>query len=359
MGEIAVVFDKNDNFIALGLYDPQSPIRLRIIHRGKPEAVNREWWNARLCASLARREGILNDQTNAARLINGENDGFPALVLDRYGETLVLKIYSAVWFQHLGEIVSVIEENIPAARLVLRLSRNIMSGARRENFEDGSVLYGSKPEGPVIFLESGLRFEADVLKGQKTGFFLDQRENRRDTARLSAGKDVLNAFSFSGAFSLYAASAGARSVTDIDISGYALDSSRRNFALNAHAVARTEHHLIQADVFEWLQEPRSELYDVVILDPPSLAKRQLDRAAGLKAYANLAVAGLRLARPGGMVVCCSCSAHIRAEEFFEVVRSTAVRFGRAFQVFQTTRQPADHHATFAEAEYLKAIYLRL
>jgi 23S rRNA (cytosine1962-C5)-methyltransferase len=211
----------------------------------------------------------------------------------------------------------------------------------------------------VIFLESGLKFEADVLKGQKTGFFLDQRENRRAIARLSRGKDVLNAFSFSGGFSVHAARRAARSVTDVDLSAHALESSRRNFALNAQSVSATKHHCIQADVFDWVRTAPAESYDVVILDPPSLARRETERRGAITAYANLATAGLRLVRENGIVLCCSCSAHVTADEFFNAVQSSAARSGRKFEVIQKKREPADHHARFAEAEYLKAIYLKL
>jgi 23S rRNA (cytosine1962-C5)-methyltransferase len=356
-GELAVIFDRNDNFLAMGLYDPDSPIRVRIIHRGKPANINSGWWRGRLKESLRRRAGILDAETNAARLINGESDSFPALVLDQYAGTFVIKLYSAIWFARLPEILSLITAELYPERVVLRLSRNVQPRARKQGLEDGSVLVGSEPTAPIIFLESGLRFEADVLRGQKTGFFLDQRENRRAVGDLSAGKDILNAFSFSGGFSLYAARGGARSVTDIDISAHALESSRRNFALNPEAAMDTKHHLVQADVFEWLQQPRPKRYDLVILDPPSLAKREADRGAALHAYANLADSGLRLARPGGVVICCSCSAHIRADEFFQAVEKAALHSSRQFQVLQTTGQPADHHATFPEGEYLKAIYL--
>ncbi|MGZ8938903.1 MAG: class I SAM-dependent methyltransferase [Limisphaerales bacterium] len=361
-GEMAIVFDRNDNFLAIGLYDSDSPIRIRIIHRGKPANIDATWWRLRLREAMQRRAGILDSETNGLRWINGESDAFPGLVLDQYADTFVLKLYSGVWFQRLDEILQIIREEIRPGRLVLRLSRNIQIPAKTHSLEDASTLVGDPPDGPVIFLESGLKFEADVLKGQKTGFFLDQRENRRTVGELANSKDVLNAFSFSGGFSVHAARGGARSVTDIDISAHALESSRRNFALNADVVSHAKHNLIQADVFEWLRTndaKRLESYGLIILDPPSLAKRESERAGAISAYANLATAGLRLARQGGVVLCCSCSAHVTAEEFFTAVQKSAARSGRAFQVLQTRREPPDHHATFPEAEYLKAIYLKI
>jgi len=214
--------------------------------------------------------------------------------------------------------------------------------------------------GLATFLETGLRFEADVVRGQKTGFFLDQRDNRRRVESLSAGRDVLNAFSFTGGFSLYAARGGARSVIDLDISPRALECARRNFALNqAHAVvARCTREAVQADTFDWLEQNTRPRFDLVILDPPSLAKREVERLGAIRAYGKLAEGGIRVLRPGGVLVAASCSAHVSADEFFEAVRQAAARSDRRFEVIDTTRHPPDHPATIPEAQYLKCIFLR-
>jgi 23S rRNA (cytosine1962-C5)-methyltransferase len=296
------------------------------------------------------------------------------LVLDRYDRTLVLKLYTAAWLPRLGEIARNISGVLSPRQLVLRLSRNIQDKAQLEfGLKDGQSLSGEEdaqkpPLRPsplpdnqqVTFLETGLRFEADVVKGQKTGFFLDQRENRRRVEALAAGRDVLNAFSFSGGFSLYAARGGARSVADLDISAHALESARRNFALNqdAASVARCRHELTQADAFEWLERNTVQQFDLIVLDPPSLAKRETDRAGAIQAYARLAANGMRMLRPGGILVAASCSAHVSAVEFFEAVRGAARKSGRAMTELETTGHPPDHPATFKEAEYLKCIYLK-
>jgi 23S rRNA (cytosine1962-C5)-methyltransferase len=205
-----------------------------------------------------------------------------------------------------------------------------------------------------------LRFEADVCHGQKTGFFLDQRENRRAVESLARGCRVLNAFSFSGGFSLYAARGGAISVTDLDISAHALASAERNFALNqSAAVAHCQHERVQADAFDWLAANERRAFDLIVLDPPSFAKREAERAGAIRAYEKLAGLGIQHLAPGGILVACSCSAHVTAEEFFDAVRRSAGKSARAFQEIQTTRHAPDHPATFKEAEYLKAIYLRL
>ncbi|MEK7706624.1 MAG: class I SAM-dependent rRNA methyltransferase, partial [Verrucomicrobiota bacterium] len=294
--------------------------------------------------------------------INGESDGWPGLVLDRYDTTLVLKIYTAAWLPRVEEITPRIQERLKPERVVLRLSRNILSDAKNmSGLEDGRVLIGDGLEACPTFLESGLRFEADVLRGQKTGFFLDQRENRRLVESLACGRTVLNTFSFSGGFSVYAARGGARVVTDLDISAHALAAAERNFKLNQTepAVARALHELVRADAFEWLAGNSRRKFDLVVLDPPSLAKREAERAGAIRAYGKLAESGLKHLLPGGILAACSCSAHVTAEEFFGAIRQSAAKSGRKFIERRTTRHAPDHPVTFPEAEYLKAIYLRL
>lgn len=359
-GELAVIYDRQDRFLAVGLYDPDSPLRIRVLVAGKPENLDAQWWARRLAQAVARRTGLFDAQTTGHRWIYGESDGWPGLVLDRYGASLVLKLYTAAWLPRLQEITPIIAAQFQPERLVLRLSRNIQTTAEKQfSLRDGAVLLGQKDQDTVVFLENGLRFEAEIYRGQKTGFFLDQRENRRRVGELARGRKVLNAFSFSGGFSLYAARGGATAVTDVDISTHALESSRRNFGLNQDcpAVAACRHELVQADVFDYLAERAQPQFDLVILDPPSLAKREAERATALRAYGNLAAGGIRCLRRHGILVAASCSAHVSAEEFFGIVRQAAQRSSRKFKELQTTGHPPDHPATFPEAQYLKCIYL--
>jgi 23S rRNA (cytosine1962-C5)-methyltransferase len=278
----------------------------------------------------------------------------------------VLKLYTMAWLPHLPGITNLIRETSQPERLILRLSRNIQPAARTmAQLEDGMEHLASSWRhpidlNPVIFRETGIAFEAEVVRGQKTGFFLDQRENRRRVETFAHGKEVLNAFSFSGGFSLYAARGGARSVTDLDLSAHALASARRNFALNRTdaSIAACRHETIQADAFEWLQRNDRRTFDLVILDPPSLARRESERDGALGAYEKLAAAGIRHLRHDGVLVAASCSAHVPAREFFDAVRAAARHSGRPFVDLATTLHPEDHPATFPEAHYLKCIYLR-
>ncbi len=397
LGELAAIYDRKNRFLAIGLFDTDSPLRVRVLHAGNPVTIDAGWWRERLRQAIARRDGLFDEQTTGYRWINGESDGWPGLVLDRYDTTLVLKLYTAAWLPRLKQVVDLIggvllastlrstaaedgscRRERPASatapdrissggfcqreagsRLVLRLSRNIQDAAQgRFNLADGQWLLGDRRDACPTFLEYGLRFEADVVRGQKTGFFLDQRENRRTIELLALDRDVLNAFSFTGGFSVYAARGGARSVTDLDISRYALAGSKRNFALNSQvsSIASCRHEMIQADAFEWIEQGPKRGFDFVILDPPSLAKRESERSRAIQAYRKLASAGIQRLKRGGILAAASCSAHVSAEEFFTAVRQAAKQSLREFTELQTTSHGTDHPATFPEAHYLKCIY---
>ncbi len=235
-GDLAVVFDADRKFAAIGLWDPTSPIRLKVLHQGRPVTIDRAFWAARLATALARRAPLIaGGDTTGYRVLNGENDGFPGLVLDRYDHTLVIKLYSAVWIPHLADLVSVIEEALHPDALVLRLSRSLAaatSPADLYGLEEGDALIGTSPDSPVLFHECGLTFEADVVHGQKTGHFLDQRDNRALAASMAAGARVLDVFSSTGGFTVHAAAGGASEVVAIDLSAPTLAAARRNLAHN-------------------------------------------------------------------------------------------------------------------------------
>ena len=359
-GELAVIFDKKDKFLAIGFYDAESPLRVRILHVGKPQTIDAAWWVGHLEQAISKRRDLFDASTTGHRLIHGESDGWPGLVLDRYDNTLVVKIYTAAWLPRLEEILGLLPEKIPCERIVLRLSRNIQAQAGKEfKRQDGQVVYGSIPEGPVIFSENGVRFEAEVLRGQKTGFFLDQRENRCEVETLAQGRRVLNAFSFSGGFSVYAARGGATAVTDLDISAHALESAKRNFELNKDfpGVAACRHETVQADAFEWIASG-PERYDLMVLDPPSLAKRAAEREGAIGAYEMLNANGIKRLAKGGILVAGSCSAHVPAADFFAAVHRAAAKSGRKFTELKRMLHPPDHPAGFKEAEYLKVAYLK-
>jgi len=355
-GELAVMYDKKDRFLAIGLFEAESPIRVRILHCGKPATIDRDWWLDKALVCLSRRkDSILNSETNGARLINGESEGFPGIVADFYADTLVVKLYAAAWLALWPEIESVFREVFEPQFLILRMSRNITKYAAEMGVVEGFC--GEIGAETVIFSENGLKFEAAVLNGQKTGFFLDQRDNRARVEACSKDRDVLNVFSFSGAFSLYAARGGARSVTNLDISHHALGSAERNFSFNPE-LSGVPRHSVQADAFRWLEESK-ESYDLIITDPPSLAKRESERHGAGRAYLRLNSAALLRLRSGGILVAASCSAHVTQEEFYESVMESLRLSKRSYQELWRSGHAADHPAIFREAMYLKAICMEV
>ncbi|CAN5846295.1 23S rRNA (cytosine(2499)-C(5))-methyltransferase [soil metagenome] len=360
-GELAVVFDHKDEFLAIGLYDPHSPIRIRVLHHGGPVAIDREWFAARIRDAWNHRTPLVQQDTTGFRVVHGENDGLPGLIIDRYAESVVIKLYSVAWIPYLRNVLDSLGSILDAERIVVRLSRTVQqAGEDLYGLEDGRILHGAALCGPVLFRENGLVFEADLVRGQKTGFFLDQRDNRARVERLSARRSVLNVFAYTGGFSLYAARGGATEVTSLDISQPALAAAQRNFAHNDTdpGVVASRHHLLEGDAFTRLQEigESGGRYDLVILDPPAFAKAQAEIDRALRSYQKLIRLGLGVLAPGGILVAASCSSRITADRFTEAVTGAAQRIGRPLQLFEQTGHALDHPISFPEGAYLKCLY---
>lgn len=359
-GDLAVIFDRKRRFLAIGLYDPLSPIRVRILHQGSPATIDAEWFHGKMNAAAALRATLADTQTDGYRLIHGENDGLPGLVVDRYADTLVVKLYSHGWLPHLPTILDGLTQMWPKARVVLRLSRALSSQADSQAsssaYHDGLILLGDPLDGPVVFKENGLFFEADPVHGQKTGFFLDQRDNRERVGDLAAGKRVLNVFAYTGGFSLYAARGGATEITSLDISQPALDGAARNFALNE--TFSCEHLLLKGDAFQVLADLHEarRTYDLIVIDPPALAKRQSEIDGAVSAYARLTRLGLALLAPNGTIALASCSSRVDSDLFSETVHLAARHAGRPLREFMRTGHAVDHPIRFKEGAYLKCIY---
>jgi 23S rRNA (cytosine1962-C5)-methyltransferase len=358
-GDLAVVFDDDRRFAAIGLWDPTSPLRVKLLHHGKPTRVDRAFWATRLAEATARRAPLVAlGDTTGLRYVNGENDGFPGLVLDRYDRTMVIKLYTAAWVPHLADIVSVIDEQFHPEALVLRLARNIPP-EHLHGLEEGDALLGTCPTDPVLFLERGLAFEADVVRGQKTGHFLDQRDNRAHLGTLVDGSRVLDVFASTGGFSVHAAAGGATEVVAVDLSAPTLAAAGRNMRHNLHiaAVAACTFRPVVGDAFVEMDRlaPKAK-FDVVVIDPPSFAQRQADVATALSAYARLTEKAVRLLRPGGLLVQCSCSSRVTVADFHSTVARAASRAGRPLDELRRTGHALDHPVTFPEGAYLKAVF---
>ncbi len=349
LGDLGVIFDRRGKFLAIGLWDPTSVIRWRRLQGCHPALIDRAWFAERCNQAARLRDSLPTLGTTGYRLIHGENDGLPGLVLDRYNEVLVLKLYTAAWLPHLALLLPLIAEIFMPVSLVLRLSRNIQAAFAAYDLVDGQVLFGEVTP-TVLFQENGLTFEAEVLQGQKTGFFLDQRDNRQRLGQRVSHNRVLNVFSFSGGFSVYAAQGGCAEVTSLDISQHALASAVRNFEHNPQ-LNHIPHHILQGDAFALLKQlsQQGQQFDTVILDPPSFAPRERDKPQALQAYLRLLQLSRHLLAPGGLLVSASCSAHVRREEFLALITQTLPQF----TMVDYTAHGLDHPVTFPEADYLK------
>ena len=334
---------------AFGIYDGNGQIGVRLFSReGVPDAA---FWSARVDEALALRAGFDAEQTDAYRLIYGEADGLPGLVIDRYGRHAVVKSYAESVEQIVPEVVAALTRALKLRGVVARDARN-----------DGSLrtLWGSPPGGEITVRENGLRLLANLRRGQKTGLYLDQRDNRAAVGRVAAGKRVLDLFSYSGAFGLYALAGGAAHVTDVDTAAAALTDARRNVAANGFAAER--HSAVEADVYGFLQEARAagRRYDLIVLDPPSLARRKDKRRAALRAYRKLNVLALRVLEPGGWLASASCTSQITPEAFRDTLREAAAEVGVRAQIVREAGHARDHPVPlhFPEGRYLKFVLLR-
>jgi 23S rRNA (cytosine1962-C5)-methyltransferase len=368
-GDLAVIFDDRRDFMAIGLYDPESAIRVKVLHHGRPRMIDRGFWLERIGGAVSARAQVFDPgHTNAWRCVHGENDGLPGLVLDRYDQTYVLKLYSAAWFPHLEVVLDVIDEVASPTQLVLRLGRAVQStladgGAAPSvggvPIADGATLRGDPPDRPVRFREHDLRFEADVVHGQKTGFFLDQRDNRQRVRAIAQGARVLDVFCNSGGFSVNAAAGGAALVHSVDISAPAIAAAKRNMALNAGraAVRACSHHVSTGDAATVMTQmvDAGRRFEVVVVDPPSFASRQRQVDAALHAYGQLTELAIDLLEPGGTLVQASCSARVTAEQFLETVTAAASRRGVRLDGVAHTSPTPDHPVGFAQGAYLKAL----
>ncbi|MBX2827349.1 MAG: class I SAM-dependent rRNA methyltransferase [Flavobacteriaceae bacterium] len=356
-GDIAVIFSHTKNKpIGVGLYDPDSPIRIKMLHFGGGSKFDSTYFKQQIQVAYNKRETLLKTDTNSYRLLFGENDGFPGFIADVYNNVLVVKLYSAIWFPFLEIILKQLIETSKAECCVLRLGRKLQQHPS-QTIKDGEVIYGKLDHKVVPFVEHGVRFSANVIKGHKTGYFLDHRANRKRVGELSKRKTVLDVFSYAGGFSVHALVGGANKVTSLDISQQALEVAKENVQLNK--VSGT-HHCIVGDAFVEMEVliKEKKQYDVVVIDPPSFAKSAKEIGVAKKKYALLATLGSQLVATNGWLILASCSSRITASEFFQINAEVLKQSGRAFQMMDKTYHDVDHPIGFLEGAYLKCGYYR-
>lgn len=361
VGTIVDVHDKAGRFVARGPFDPGSPIAVRVWTTDAAAQVDAALVRARLREALGARRsaGILAD-SNAVRLLHGEGDYCPGLVCDLYADTAVVRcdgdaartLAPALVAALLTEVPAIL--GVPVQRIY---ERRTGKAARQESGERGAPLHGGQPPRRIEIHEGAARFPVDVVAGQKTGFFLDQRDNRRLVARHAAGADVLNCFSYTGGFSVACALAGARRVTSVDVARPALDAAREGFRISG--LDPEAHAFVAEDCFEVLRRHAAAgtRHGVVILDPPSFAPSSKALPAALAAYTDLGALGLAVVEPGGILATASCSSHVTPEAFLTVLRDAAVRAGRRVRVLDVRGAGPDHPVVpgFPEGRYLKLL----
>ena len=344
---IGDLLDDGGQRIASGFYSRSSQIRLRALTFGG-DTVTPELIVSRLTDAIARRRAIFDENTNAARLVHAEGDDLSSIVIDRYGDVIVVEIANrgAEHFKPL--IIETLQRELSPRVIYFK---NDIPARKLEGL--------STEEEPLDahthILESGLKFRVDPAEGQKTGFFLDQRENRRLTRTLAAGKRMLNLFSYSGAFGAYAAAGGASSITNVDVSARAIDMARENTELNGF----TGEHIV-ADAFQYVRGKQGP-FDLLICDPPAFAKSRNDVERAARGYKDVNLYAMRLVAPGGLMMTFSCSGHMSLDLFQKVIFAAALDAGRHVSIVRRLTAGPDHPVSIycPEGEYLKGFLLEI
>lgn len=373
-GEVIAVTDNRGKWLADGLLNRSSQIQVRLLSWQKDEVLDDQFWRKRLESAIHLRKNSLSivDDSNdpasqAVRLVHAESDYLPGLTVDQYGEFLVMQIGSLGIEKRKVEIANLLME-ITGCRGVIDRSDTTQRRKERIPPVENPIIAGEAPDDAITIRENGLSFQVDILAGQKTGFYLDQRENRQRVAAYCQGKRVLNAFSYTGAFAIYALAAGASHITNVDSSNKSLTQGEENLRLN-NFDPETQSESIAGDVFELLRSWRDEKaagesaapFDAIILDPPKFAQSggQVERA--LRGYKDINLLAMQLSKPGGILATFSCSGLVSADLFQKVLFGAAVDAERDLQILEYLHQPSDHPTaiTFPEGTYLKGFICRV
>jgi len=354
-GAVCRICDQQNRFLATGYYNKHSEIRVRILSFAD-EAINRTFFQRRIQTLRAAKEQFLPPDTDSYRVVFGESDSLPGLIVDKYADVLVIQLHTA-GMDRLREAIAGALEEVFQPRCIYE--RSDVSVRLNEGLKtQPKQLLAGQDLDEVLIRENGILFWVNFKEGQKTGFFLDQRENRSLVARFCPKRRVLNCFAYTGAFSVYAVLAGARSVTSVDISGKALEYARKNF--EANRINTKKYMFIEHDVFEYLKSVQADEYDLIILDPPSFAKNKEQVKKAIKAYITINSKALEKLPPGGILVSSSCTTHIDQETFIKILHQSAVNTHCRLKVLAATMQPHDHpyNLSFPEGRYLKFFVLQ-
>ncbi len=354
-GDIVRVITSDGQFIAVGHYQIGS-IAVRVLSFRDIE-IDHQFWMSRLSAALEmrRRVGIAdNERNNTYRLVHGEGDNLPGLVIDCYGQTAVMQAHSVGMHVCRLAIGKALVEVMGARLSNIYYKSETTLPFKAELGQENGFIYGGTDENVAV--EYGLKFNIDWVRGQKTGFFVDQRENRSLLEQYAKGKSVLNMFCYTGGFSVYAMRGGAELVHSVDSSAKAIELTNRNIALNFSDSHR--HEAFCDDAFKYL-DAHDQKYDLIILDPPAFAKHRGALHNALKGYTRLNVKGLQRIKPGGLLFTFSCSQVVTKDHFRNAVFTAAAQTGRKVRILHQLHQPADHPINIyhPEGEYLKGLVL--
>src|SRR6476659_7262176 len=352
-GTIVEIVGVDGEWIGRGFYNGHSRIALRILETDRDIPVDAEWFARKIAGAVALRREVLQLDaiSDAWRVVHSEGDGLSGLVVDRYGDLLVVEYFSAGMFRHREWIYDALRAQFPGCRFHAFADEHVQ---KQESFD----FRGSEPAAPAIITEHGIRFRADPAGAHKTGFFADQRDNRQWLSQHVAGKRVLDLCCNTGGFGIYAAVRGASDVVGIDIDEDVLAIARGNAKLNDARV-----RFVQADIFPWLRDAaaRGDGYDVVILDPAKLTRDRDQVIPALKKYLDMNKLALGVVKPGGLLATFSCTGLVSEDEFLGMLRRAAFYAGRTVQVLKVSGAGPDHPflAQVPESRYLKAVFCRV
>jgi len=358
-GDIVRVIDCKNNFLAYGYYNPKPQIQVRILDWRENAVIDDSWWHDKIAGAIAGRGQLAdNKSTDSYRLIFGESDDLPGLVVDKYADYLVVQSSTAGIDRVKDSIVKALIDQMKPSGIY---ERSDIESRKIEGLKPRvGLLYGDPPT-QLQIMENGLKFEIDIISGQKTGFYLDQRDNRHIVAGYAKGLDILDCFSHTGVFSVYALKAGAKSMTLIDSSNDCLKRARHNIEINGFDSNRAE--FFRADAFEQLRQFRdsNRKFDMVILDPPKFAKSRNHLEKALAGYKDINMLAINILKPGGLLSTFSCSGAVDYQTLRTVLFWAATDTGRQVQIIRDFHQGTDHPrlASFPEADYLNGCLCRI
>lgn len=353
-GEIVQIVTNHKDLLGYGFFSPNSQITCRVFEfTSEPIEITSDYWHQKIVNAFNLRKQLFNfSETNCYRLLHAEGDFFPGIIVDIYAHVAVVQVL-VKGVEHIAESVFTALNQMGFSHIYVKTKQTTQL---LESVEQSSRWIGEAAIMPLLVLEHGIQFYVDVEKGQKTGFFIDQRENRKTLGEWSKDKKVLNTFSYSGGFSLYALQAGASLVHSVDSSKDAIAMGEANVALGTY---KGNHESFVMDCFEFLKQAEPNFYDIIILDPPAFAKnaRSVDNAA--RGYKNLNMLGIQKVKPGGLLFTYSCSQHIDKDLFRKIVFGGAADVKRNVRILKQLSQPEDHPINIyhPEGEYLKGLFL--